>query len=141
MHRVVLSAPLFLAVVFVAIGVVAANAGFDERNTFRDVGTSSAADLADKILFDPSRFAAARCLDGSMAGVYFKRAADQANARNWMISLQGGGECVDRASCTARLNTSIGSSTSWSAKSGLWGLQRQDTRVRAPAGARKKGPD
>ncbi len=46
-----------------------------------------------------------------------------------MISLEGGGECVTKRSCTARANTTIGSSKEWYKNRGLWGLQSDDANT------------
>lgn len=40
-----------------------------------------------------------RCLDGSMAGYYYGRPAENVNSQLWVIHLQGGGACHDREYC------------------------------------------
>ena len=50
-----------------------------------------------------------RCLDGSMAGYYFRQGSDPSL---FVINLKGGGACFSEADCTARSKTALGSSTS-----------------------------
>ena len=38
----------------------------------------------------------------------------------FVLSLEGGGECVDYASCTSRAATQLGSSTEWGNKTALY---------------------
>lgn len=64
-------------------------------------------------LLDLKTYPQARCLDGSAAGYYFLPASNPKSARMWVISLEGGGECVDQPSCVYRANSSLGSSTFW----------------------------
>lgn len=52
----------------------------------------------------------ARCLDGTAAGLYLRRATSTETRKNWIIVLDGGGLCTHKADCTARANTSLGSS-------------------------------
>jgi len=60
-------------------------------------------------------FKYARCLDGSSAGFYFRPASTNLlpQATQWLIHLQGGGECVTKTSCTSRSKTDLGSSKNW----------------------------
>ena len=45
----------------------------------------------------------ARCLDGSPAGYYVKRApAESPNADKWVVFLEGGGLCVEPFDCKSR---------------------------------------
>eukprot|EP00756_Hemistasia_phaeocysticola_P018856 Hpha_TRINITY_DN15624_c4_g2::TRINITY_DN15624_c4_g2_i1::g.99221::m.99221/K19882/NOTUM; O-palmitoleoyl-L-serine hydrolase len=54
------------------------------------------------------------CMDGSPAGFYYA-AAENASSTLWVISLEGGGACYDKASCDSRAKTNLGSSTKWAA--------------------------
>jgi hypothetical protein len=63
-----------------------------------------------------------RCLDGSMAGYYYR----QGSADTFVIYLKGGGACYDEASCTGRAKTDLGSSKSWSRAKLGGGLQSAD---------------
>ena len=56
-------------------------------------------------LLDEARFPHARCLDGSNAGYYYRKGNS-----NFVINLEGGGECVTQSSCASRANSSLGSS-------------------------------
>ena len=51
-----------------------------------------------------------RCLDGSMAGYYYR----QGSPDTFVIFLKGGGACYDEVSCTQRAKTVLGSSKKWS---------------------------
>jgi hypothetical protein len=51
-----------------------------------------------------------RCLDGSMAGYYYKQGSV---AGRFVISMQGGGGCADEQSCLSRAKTDLGSSKNW----------------------------
>ena len=51
-----------------------------------------------------------RCLDGSMAGYYYR----QGSADTFVIYLHGGGACYDEASCVKRAQSALGSSKHWS---------------------------
>jgi hypothetical protein len=51
-----------------------------------------------------------RCLDGSMAGFYYR----PGTADTFVIYLHGGGACYDEDSCVKRANSALGSSKHWS---------------------------
>jgi hypothetical protein len=55
----------------------------------------------------------ARCLDGSHAGYYVRRATRPSAADSWLFLLDGGGLCTTEADCTSRSKTDLGSSLSW----------------------------
>ena len=63
--------------------------------------------LALHLLADP----AARCLDGSSSGYYYR--ASPSNSTVWVVYLQGGGACYSYADCLARAGTDLGSSARW----------------------------
>jgi hypothetical protein len=69
----------------------------------------------------------ARCLDGSNAGYYIEAGAE---STKWVISLEGGGLCFDKAGCTARITTSLGSSNYFGATYG--GSYTNPNRVANP---------
>jgi len=58
----------------------------------------------------------ARCMDGSPAGFYFRRASSNANAARWIIHLQGGAECSTAEDCIEKTQTDLGSSKQWPPK-------------------------
>ncbi len=47
---------------------------------------------------------------GMQGGYYFQAAQATASVNKWVIHLQGGGECVAKDTCTAALQSSLGSS-------------------------------
>ena len=63
-----------------------------------------------------------RCLDGSMAGYYFR----QGSADTFTIFLKGGGACYSEATCTTRSKSPLGSSNQWSQSMAGFGLQSED---------------
>jgi hypothetical protein len=70
--------------------------------------------VASRALLDLTLFSAqtaaesgARCLDGSPAGYYIEVGSVP---NKWVISLQGGGLCIEVDECKSRLNNSLGSS-------------------------------
>lgn len=72
----------------------------------------SASDTEYMLSLLPSSLPAAkggRCLDGSMAGYYYRKGS----ADTFTIWLEGGGACTDEASCKKRAKGRRGSSTSW----------------------------
>eukprot|EP00937_MAST-01D_sp_MAST-1D-sp2_P007128 g7128.t1 len=64
-----------------------------------------------------------RCMDGSMAGYYWKEGT---NKDLWVIYMKGGGACYDQASCTSRAKTDLGSSTKWAKTMHGSGFQSAD---------------
>lgn len=52
----------------------------------------------------------ARCLDGTLSGFYLQAAPNASDATRWVVCLDGGGECGEKNTCYAALNTSLGSS-------------------------------
>eukprot|EP01121_Diplochlamys_sp_Union-15-3_P017327 TRINITY_DN6078_c0_g1_i1.p1 TRINITY_DN6078_c0_g1~~TRINITY_DN6078_c0_g1_i1.p1 ORF type:complete len:373 (+),score=59.43 TRINITY_DN6078_c0_g1_i1:58-1176(+) len=52
----------------------------------------------------------AKCLDGTQSGYYFLPASDPNQAHNYIIHLQGGGECGNKGSCTGATKSALGSS-------------------------------
>ena len=65
----------------------------------------------------------ARCLDSSPGAFYFSAASAKANASKWVINLEGGGECVDKASCQQRAGTALGSSAHMPKHHAMAGIQ------------------
>ena len=61
--------------------------------------------------FDPKTHPTSRCLDGSVAGFYYR--ASPTNSSSWVVFLQGGGSCATFADCSSRAKTALGSSTKW----------------------------
>jgi hypothetical protein len=53
---------------------------------------ASGADKGDLTLLDSAAYPAAKCLDGSPAGYYFRNATKPDDVDNWIIFLEGGGE-------------------------------------------------
>ena len=68
----------------------------------------------------------AACLDGSQAGMYVRRGAQ---VGKYVVSLQGGGECVTQEECEQRATTKLGSSKTWPQEMTLWRAQSGDKRV------------
>lgn len=63
--------------------------------------TSSSVATQQLVVLDTTKYPAARCNDGSAAAYVF-RPGTGAAATRWIISLQGGGECYDQTTCSAR---------------------------------------
>jgi len=76
-----------------------------------------------RYLFDSVKYSAAKCLDGSPAGVYARANLLPAHETDWIIMFEGGGECVTRMGCTKRANTTLGSSREWPEVRGFYGMQ------------------
>ena len=57
---------------------------------------------------------------------YFRAATSAADATKWVISLEGGGECVDDASCQSRAATDLGSSAGYAEQASLYQLNSAD---------------
>lgn len=51
----------------------------------------------------------ARCMDGTKSGFYYHPSPLGAAQTNWVLTLQGGGECVS-SKCDAKVRTALGSS-------------------------------
>lgn len=66
--------------------------------------SSSAAPLV--MLTDPT----AKCLDGTQAGYYVQQAKNLSNVNQWVLYLEGGGECDTESACQAQTYSSLGSS-------------------------------
>lgn len=66
--------------------------------------TASAANAPQLVVLDKNKYPQATCNDGT-AGVYVLRPGAGAAANRWVISLEGGGECYDQASCSNRAAT------------------------------------
>jgi hypothetical protein len=66
--------------------------------------SSSAAPLV--MLTDPT----AKCLDGTAAGFYVQQAKNSSNINQWVLYLEGGGECDTESACQAQTYSSLGSS-------------------------------
>ena len=58
-------------------------------------------------LLDPAAHPLARCMDGSPGGFYLAR---NASSDQWVVELQGGGECATRENCDARRGSALASS-------------------------------
>eukprot|EP00605_Chrysophyceae_sp_TOSAG23-4_P002507 GSChrysophyteH1.ASY1.ANO1.2770.1 assembled CDS len=52
----------------------------------------------------------AKCLDGTSAGYYYQSSSNVADAKKWVIFLNGGGECDNENGCKKQVDTSLGSS-------------------------------
>ena len=50
----------------------------------------------------------ARCMDGSPGGLYLHKS--KSGSKNFVITLEGGGECVTQERCTEKAATNLGSS-------------------------------
>lgn len=66
--------------------------------TITHTGTANSPQL---VVLDTAKYPKALCNDGS-AGAYVLRSGSGAAANRWIVSLQGGGECFDQATCAAR---------------------------------------
>lgn len=62
---------------------------------------TAAANNPQLVVLDKNKYPKALCNDGT-AGAYVLRPGAGAAANRWIVSLQGGGECFDQASCAAR---------------------------------------
>ena len=56
------------------------------------------------------RVEAGHCMDGSPAAYYYREGK---NSTTWMISLQGGGACYTKETCSARAKGHLGSSKNY----------------------------
>ncbi len=85
--------------------------------------------LMNLVSFDPSRYAAAVCNDGSRAGFYIELSST--GSSEWVIALDGGFWCWDLASCVSRARTqpNLTSSKAWPRQRGLGGLFSSDPAV------------
>jgi hypothetical protein len=91
---------------------------------------AAAGAVADRLqLLDLRQYPLARCMDGTPGGFYFRPALARANATRWVFSLEGGGECVDKPTCTGRLTSSLGSSKYFPPTMTPWQLQAAMTSV------------
>jgi O-palmitoleoyl-L-serine hydrolase len=63
--------------------------------------TASAANAPQLVFLDKSKYPQALCNDGTPAAYVLRQGAGAA-ANRWIISLPGGGECYDQASCASR---------------------------------------
>ena len=66
--------------------------------------TATAANSPQLVILDKNKYPLALCNDGT-AAAYVLRPGAGAAANRWLISLQGGGECYDQASCSSRAAT------------------------------------
>ncbi len=66
--------------------------------------TATAANAPQLVVLSKSTYPQALCNDGT-AGAYVLRPGAGAAANRWIISLQGGGECFDQATCSTRSST------------------------------------
>lgn len=58
-------------------------------------------------MLDPAASPHARCMDGSMGGFYL---AANASSSDWIIELEGGGECASKINCDKKQETALASS-------------------------------
>lgn len=65
-------------------------------------GRTGAGTALARIDVDLDVFPDARCVDGTGAVFFVRRAVDPAAAGRWIIQLQGGGSCIDGQSCAER---------------------------------------
>ncbi len=86
------------------------------------VATSSPSS-ASLVRLDSDAYPAAKCLDGSPGAFYFRAATAAENRTRWVFSLEGGGECVDKASCEGRALSQLGSSKKYGETMDLGQLQ------------------
>ena len=91
--------------------------------------TATAGILPDKLsLIDTDQYAYARCMDGTPGGYYFRAASTPASRTRWVFSLEGGGECVNEATCKGRLQSSLGSSKYFAPSMYMYQLQVRSWR-------------
>lgn len=78
--------------------------------------SATAANAPQLVVLDRNRYPQALCNDGT-AGAYVLRPGAGAAVNRWIISLQGGGECFDQATCANRAvtNPTLVSSASYQA--------------------------
>ena len=62
---------------------------------------TAAANNPQLVVLDRTKYPAAVCNDGT-SGAYVLRSGAGAAANRWILSLQGGGECFDQATCSTR---------------------------------------
>ena len=60
-----------------------------------------------------SEFPDAKCLDGSPGAYYYDLSPSTLNSKDWVFSLEGGGECVTREDCASRAKGNLGSSDAY----------------------------
>ena len=65
---------------------------------------TSAANNPQLVVLDKAKYPKAVCNDGT-SGAYVLRSGAGAAANRWILSLQGGGECFDQATCATRSST------------------------------------
>jgi hypothetical protein len=63
--------------------------------------TSGSANAAQMVFLDPAKYPQAMCNDGTPRA-YVLRPGSGAAASRWVISLQGGSQCIDQSTCSAR---------------------------------------
>ena len=83
-------------------------------------GNISNTTMATRVLLDLSTHPHARCLDGSVAGMYV-RPGWGSGASVWNLFQEGGGSCHSLSDCARRAQTNQGSSSSWPAAIDLVG--------------------
>ena len=71
-------------------------------------GAAAAADDSTLTLFKVNK---GHCMDGTPAAYYFRPSPSSSTV--WMISLEGGGACYDKTTCTSRSTTALGSSKNY----------------------------
>lgn len=76
---------------------------------------------AKLIYIDLTKYPLARCMDGSPGGFYWKHASSEKSKNNWIIHLQGGGECDTPQRCLDLKLTALGSSNLFSQTHGFYG--------------------
>ena len=59
-----------------------------------------------------------RCMDGTPGGYYYSPSTNTSVSNNWVIFLDGGGECASQKLCETRINTTLGSSNYFSKSKG-----------------------
>ena len=75
-------------------------------------------------LLNASNVPRGKCMDGTPGGYYH---AANASSRSWIIELEGGGECVDKADCDQHIHSALGSSNFFLQNTTLKFLLQGDT--------------
>eukprot|EP01052_Picozoa_sp_SAG31_P013334 SAG31_NODE_800_length_12014_cov_11.050608_3_plen_370_part_00 len=63
----------------------------------------------------------AKCMDGTQSGYYFHPARTVSGKDKWILTLQGGGECVTEQNCRKKVTGALGSSKYFAPNYTFWG--------------------
>ena len=71
------------------------------------LGAASGATNDSAAFVSLAAYPLARCLDGSHAGFYVRKATEQSAADRWLFLLDGGGICTFKEDCINRSSTDL----------------------------------